>query len=417
MRVAIIGGGISGLLTAHLLRDEVDLAVFEKQDWIGGHSHTVELEEEHGSLSVDTGFIVFNEENYPIFSKLSQELEVETIPAEMSFGVHCEESGLQYNARSFDTLFAQRSNLFSPSFWRMLWEARYCRKSFPKLVEIEDENLSVKEYLQAEGYSNSFIEKMILPLAASIWSSPKSSVEAFPLKLFVTFFKNHGFLGHRRQYHWRTVKGGAKRYVEKLIQGFADSIFKNTSVERVLRRDSRVELYLQDGRRDDFDEVIFACHSDEALKLLGDGATEDEREILSALPYQENEVVLHWDRSLLPRQKKLWASWNYFIPKGEQESVCISYDMSILQSLAGEREYIVTLNQRDRVDEARILGSYEYSHPQFLPGALAAQRGHSIISGKNRSHYCGAYWRYGFHEDGAMSALRVANAFGVSSEG
>ena len=413
MKIAIIGGGISGLLTAYLLREKAEVVVYEKNDWIGGHSHTVHINEEDEQIPVDTGFIVYNETNYPIFTKLLAQLDVKTIATQMSFCVHCERSGLQFNPRSFDTLFAQRGNLLSPSFWRMLWEAKSFRSNFAQLMEIDDEELTVKDYLKSQGYSDMFLEKLILPLAASIWSSPKETVEKFPLKMFVTFFKNHGFLGYRRQYHWRTVLGGSENYVKKLTAPLEGSIRLNSAVAKVVRREDCVEVIGAGGKCESYDQIVFACHSDEALQILADGATEAEREILSALPYQKNDVLLHCDTSILPQEEKLWASWNYFIPKEESAAVCISYDMNILQSLPRKREYLVTLNQRKQIAKEKVLGEYEYSHPQYMPGAMAAQSRHSEISSVNRTHYCGAYWRYGFHEDGAFSAVRVAKALGV----
>jgi predicted NAD/FAD-binding protein len=338
-------------------------------------------------------------------------LGVDSQPSRMTFSVKCEKTGLEYNTHNLNSFFAQRKNLISISFWRMILEIFRFRSRFDHYLETTDEETPLLRTLQEQGFSSRFIDQFITPLGSSLWSADPQRFREFPLRTFVRFFKNHGFLDIRNPFPWRVIRGGSKRYVEKLTAGFTDRIRTNTPVLGIQRFEDRVEVIDQSGERASYDQVILAVHSDQALALLTD-ATPAERDILGAIPYQENDTVLHTDSRILPERRWIWASWNYLIPKERQNRAALTYDMNILQNLDASREFCVTLNRTEAIDPGDIEARFMYHHPVFTTRAPQVQKRHQEISGRNRTHYCGAYWGYGFHEDGVNSALPVARWFG-----
>ena len=417
-KIAIVGSGISGLLSGYLLSRRHDVSVFEAGDEIGGHTATKIVSAPEGQLAVDTGFIVFNDRTYPNFLKLLAQLGVAYQPTEMGFSVACQRTGFEYSGTSFNGIFAQRKNIFNKSHWCMLKEiVRFnaaCTRLYMDNCIPEDQTLG--EYLQLQGYSEKFIHFYILPMVSAIWSSPIGTAAAMPLTFFVRFFHNHGLLTVTQQPQWYTIKGGSHQYLQPLTEKYKDSIYTNCPVLKVKRNSDSVSVATALFGEQLFDEVIFACHSDQALKLLADPSSA-ETEILAAIPYQSNQVVLHSDIRLLPRLRRAWASWNYFLLNhGEADSVsksvALTYNMNILQKLNSATTFCVTVNAGKAIAPEKIYGEYHYSHPMFTRESVAAQARWAEISGVNHTHFCGAYWRNGFHEDGVVSAIRVAEMLG-----
>jgi predicted NAD/FAD-binding protein len=411
MRIAIVGGGISGLATAHLLSREHEVTVFEASDYAGGHTQTHDVPLGGRSWAVDTGFIVFNERTYPNFIRLLDRLGVASQRTVMSFSVVDQRSGLQYRSSNLNSLFAQRRNLLRPAFWRLLTEIFRFNRESAALYGSADMALTLGACLEANGYSRAFIDAFIVPMGAAIWSADPGQFLQFPAAAFVTFFTNHGILNIRDQPKWRVVTGGSRQYVEPLCAPFRDRIRLSTPVAGVRRFEDRVEVSPRGGAPETFDQVVLACHSDQALALLADPSPA-ERELLGAIPYQKNDTVLHTDSSLLPPLPLARASWNCLIPLRPQSSVCLTYWMNLLQSLAAPEEFCVTLNSPGEIREEKVLRRLVYHHPIYSAAAFEAQRRRDEISGVNRTWYCGAYWGYGFHEDGLKSALAVCKGFG-----
>jgi len=406
MKIAIIGTGISGLTAAWHLHREHDLTLFEANDYMGGHTNTVEVEVRGRRYAVDTGFIVFNDWTYPNFIALLKQLGIVSQPTLMSFSVRCERTGLEYNGENLNTLFAQRRNLLRPSFHRMIRDILRFNREAPTLLESE-RDLSLVAWLREGNYSREFTDHYILPMAAAIWSAEPGLMGAMPARFFVRFFNNHGLLSVNDRPQWWVIHGGSRTYVEPLTAPFRDRIRLNCPVEWVRRHPTQVQVKPSGGPAERFDEVIIATHSDQALRLLAD-PTPREREILGAIPYQENEAVLHTDARLLPRRKLAWAAWNYHLPMQPRERVAVTYNMNILQGLDAPDTFCVTLNRSDAIDPASILYRTTYHHPLFTEAGVEAQTHRDEISGVNRTWYCGAYWSYGFHEDGVNSGLAVA---------
>ena len=406
MRIAIIGTGISGLSAAWALHRDHALTLFEAGDYIGGHTHTVDVEVQGRPYAVDTGFIVFNDWTYPQFIELLDQLQVASRPTQMSFSVRCERSGLEYNGETLNTLFAQRRNLFRPAFYRMIRDILRFNREAPALLE-QEQDPSLDAYLRAGRYSREFIDHYILPMAAAIWSAEPALMGQMPARFFVRFFKNHGLLSVRDRPQWRVISGGSRSYVEVLVAPFREHIRLNCPVKWLRRQPGQVEIKPVGGAVEYFDQVIIATHSDQALRLLADPSAQ-EREILGALPYQENDVVLHTDTRLLPQRRLAWAAWNYHLPAQPRDRVAVTYNMNILQGLEAPETFCVTLNRGDAIDPARILYRTTYHHPVFTTAGVQAQARRAEISGVNRTWYCGAYWRNGFHEDGVDSGLAVA---------
>ena len=412
MKIAIIGSGIAGLTCAYLLNRKHDITVFESSDWIGGHTHTVDVEVGGRPYAIDTGFIVFNDWTYPNFIRLLDQLGVASQPTEMSFSVHDPVSGCEYNGHNLNSLFAQRRNLLSPAFYGMLRDIlRFNREA---LFDLEQQHIgadvTLGDYLHQRRYGQRFIDHYIVPMGAAIWSMSLADMLTFPLQFFVRFFRNHGLLAVNDRPQWRVIAGGSRSYIAPLTAGFAERIRLNCPVQRVERDTTGVTLHSPAGA-ERFDKVVFACHSDQALALLADPSPA-EWKILGALRYADNDVVLHTDTRLLPQRKLAWASWNYRLGGPSEQPAAVTYNMNILQGIRSETTFCVSLNQSAAIDPAKILGRYRYAHPQFSLAGVAAQARWQEVYGLRHSYYCGAYWANGFHEDGVVSALRVAQDFG-----
>ncbi|MEM7306975.1 MAG: FAD-dependent oxidoreductase [Planctomycetota bacterium] len=406
MKVAVVGTGISGMVAARRLAEDHDVTVFEAGSYLGGHTNTLDVDEDGRSLAIDTGFIVFNEATYPELCSLLRELDVPWKPSDMSFSVRNDASGLEYNGTSFDGLFAQRTNLLRPRFWRMVRDILRFYREAPEVLEREDDLRTLGEFLERGRYSRSFVDDHLVPMGAAVWSARPDGMHGFPLRFLVQFFKNHGFLQVDDRPQWLVVQGGSRSYVGPLMAPLAGRIHLSTPVVSVRRTPRGVALRTKAGDEALFDRVVLASHSDQSLRMLSD-ATANEREVLGAFGYQRNEAVLHTDASLMPRRRRAWASWNYHVPDPPSELATVTYWMNLLQGLESRRDYFVTLNRSDDIAPEHVLRSITYHHPVFTPEAIDAQRRHDEIDGVNGVHFCGAYWRYGFHEDGVRSALRV----------
>ncbi len=404
MKIAIVGAGIAGNVAAWHLHREHDITVFEAGAHAGGHSHTHELEQAGRRYAVDTGFIVFNDWTYPNFIALLDELGVASQPSSMSFSVRDEASGLEYNGTTLNTLFAQRSNLLRPSFLGMLRDILRFNREAPALLEAPGGELPLGEVLARGGYGRAFVERYIVPMGAAIWSTDPASMQRFPARFFVRFLHNHGMLSVNARPQWRVIRGGSARYVEQLTAPFRDRIRLRTPVESVRRLPGSVIVKARGRDAERFDALFLACHSDQALRLLADPSPA-ERAVLSAIPYQENEAVLHTDTRLLPRKRRAWAAWNYHVLREPGERVALTYNMNILQGLDAPEPYLVTLNRGDQIDPAKVIKRITYHHPQFTPAGVAAQARQAELNGPLNTYYCGAWWRHGFHEDGVVSAL------------
>lgn len=424
--VAVIGSGISGLMTAYLLHNfgksislnnktvDYDVRLFESAGRLGGHTATMDVSHQGRDYVIDTGFIVYNDWTYPNFIRLLGELGINSQKTEMSFSVRCDEEDLEYSGNNLNTLFSQRQNLFKPSFLKMLLLiVRFNRQ----VIEDADNNkiskdITLGEYLTSNSYTGLFTSHYLAPMCAAIWSASTESVLNFPLLFFVNFFKNHGLLSVSSRPQWRVVQGGSRSYIKPMIENFKERIQLDSKIDHVERTNGGVVLHFQSGEKVCFDEVVFACHSDQALRLLSDTSAE-EKNILGAMPYNNNSVVLHTDSKLLPRKERARAAWNYLLSGSAQGSSVLTYDMNILQGIESETTFCVTLNAIDKIDPNTILGEYNYSHPSISLASVNAQQKWNDINGVKNTWFCGAYWGNGFHEDGVVSALRVAEGLGV----
>ncbi|RCV87045.1 NAD(P)/FAD-dependent oxidoreductase [Billgrantia montanilacus] len=413
-RIAVVGSGISGMAAAWYLSQRHTVTLFEAADRLGGHTATVDVALDGRHHAIDTGFIVFNDRTYPHFQRLLTEIGIASQPTEMSFSVHETLLDFEYNGHTLGSLFAQRSNLLSPRFYRLLADIlSFNRRA---LYELESGSLggdmSLGDYLDQAGYGRDFQRRYLLPMGAAIWSASVRDMRTFPALFFLRFFHHHGLLSVNDRPQWYTLVGGSRAYIPALTAPYAERIRLATPVRGIHRGPEGVFIDSRAGR-ERFDQVVLACHADQALALLVD-ATPDERAILAALPYADNDVVLHTDTRLLPRRRRTWASWNYRLDgRGDAARAAVTYNMNILQRLDAEQTFCVTLNDSAAIDPSKVLGRFQYSHPQFSLAGQAAQARHADISGAGlRTHFCGAYWRNGFHEDGVWSALRVARALG-----
>ena len=414
-RIAIIGTGIAGMTVAHHLHRDHDITLFDAADYVGGHTATVDVEHGGKNYAVDTGFIVFNDWTYPNFIALLENLGIEWQWSNMSFSLRCERTELEYNGTSINALFAQRRNILRPSFLRMIRDILRFNERCRALLADERGSLTLGEYLHREGYSRPFVERYIVPMGRAIWSATDRAMLEFPARFFVDFFDRHGFLNVDDRPVWRTVKGGSREYAHKLVAPFRERIRLSTPVRRVRRDATGVALTTAAGDEARFDHVFFACHSDQALAMLED-PSDAERAILAAFPYQANDATLHTDARLLPRRELARAAWNYHLTRSGQERVALTYDMNVLQSIDAPVRFLVTLNRESDIDPATILGRYTYDHPVYTPAAVAAQGERHRVSGVNRTYYCGAYWRYGFHEDGVVSGLWALQDFARATQ-
>lgn len=411
MRIAVVGSGIAGLASAWYLSRSYDVTLFESADRLGGHTHTHDVEIGGRALRVDTGFIVFNLRHYPLLSALFEELGVDSQPTTMSFSVRNEASGLEYNATSLDALFCQRRNLVSPRFWGMLRDLLRFYREAPALLQGEQEGPTLGEYLERHRYGAAFRDDHLVPMASALWSASAVEILSFPARYLVRFMANHQMLQVAGRPEWRVVRGGSDRYVQAMRARWRVRERLSTPVHAVRRDADGVELRLDEGS-ERYDQVVLACHSDQALRLLAD-ADPREREILGAITYQTNDVVLHTDASLLPRRRKAWAAWNAHVPAQTGDRCTVSYCMNLLQGLDTPEPVIVTLNRTQAIDPARILRRMTYHHPLYSHAAVAAQARRDQIQGRRRTWFAGAYWGWGFHEDGIRSAVEVVRALGA----
>ena len=409
VKIAIIGAGIAGNVAAYRLNQKHDITVFEAGAYVGGHTNTVTVEENGRELAVDTGFIVFNDRTYPNFIRLLDEIGQESQASEMSFSVRAEDDGIEYCGTTLNSLFAQRRNLFRKSFYRMVRDILRFNQTVSSDVEHLDEAQLLGSYLRDNGYGREFTDNYLIPMAAAIWSAAPRSILDMPVAFLVRFFANHGLLQIKDRPAWRVIKGGSREYVNKLVAAHRDRIRLNSPVRSIRRTGSRVEIQSASGGRELFDYVFVACHSDQALSLLKD-ATPLERQVLGAIRYQPNEAILHTDSSLMPVRRRAWAAWNYHIPKDATRHVAVTYNMNILQGLETDRQYLVTLNNDQRIDPTKVIRRLQYEHPIYSRESVAAQERQKDIN-CDRTYFCGAYWRNGFHEDGVVSALNALNSF------
>ena len=411
MRIAVIGSGIAGLASAWLLSRAHEVTLFEANDYFGGHTHTHTIELHGQSHAIDTGFIVHNRAHYPLLSRLFDELGVACQPTTMSFSVRNEASGLEYSAASLNALFCQRRNLLSPRFLGMVRDIlRFYRES-PALLRQCDQGPTLADYLAENRYGAAFRDEHLVPMASALWSSPPNRILDFPARYLVQFMANHHMLQTSGRPQWRVVRGGSARYVEALRRRWRVRERANCKVHALQRNPRGVDV-LSIAGRECFDHAVLACHSDQALALLADPCPA-ERSVLGAIPYQSNDVVLHTDASLLPRRRTAWAAWNAHIPREPGDACTVSYCMNLLQGIASREALVVTLNRTHAIDPSRVLRRMRYTHPVYTEATFAAQRRKTAIQGVHRIWYAGAYWGFGFHEDGMRSAVEVARALGV----
>lgn len=409
MKIAIVGSGISGLSCAYYLQQGHEVHVYESDTRIGGHTATVDVALGARRYSIDTGFIVYNDWTYPHFIELMTELGVANQATEMSFAVSDQNTGLEYAGSSINTLFSQRGNFVSPRFWGMIRDIlRFNREAVEDLEQGKiHAATTLGEYLEVHGYREAFINQYLVPMGSAIWSSDTPAMLDFPLQFFVSFFKNHGLLSVTNRPQWRVIEGGSREYLAPLTAGFENNIHCNARITAIVRTDTGATLKFESGIQTHFDHVVLACHSDQALALLEE-PTDIEKDVLGAMTYQANDVVLHTDVKMLPRDRRTWSSWNYLLQRSEQRAV-LTYNMNILQGIDAPETFCVTLNNTAEINPAKILGRFSYDHPVFTLQSVHAQSRWTEINNAN-TWFCGAYWHNGFHEDGVRSGKRVAEA-------
>lgn len=413
-RIAIIGSGISGLTSAYLLHKSHDITVFEANDYIGGHTHTVPVAMDGKQLAVDTGFIVCNDRNYPNFLRFMQQLDVELQPTEMSFSVFNKALNLEYNGHNLNTLYGQRRNLLRPKFHGLVQDILTFNKAARTAAHGQDyEAETLGSFAAALNVGPLFMDNYLLPMVAAIWSCSLEQANQFPLTFFLKFFLNHGLLDIRNRPQWYVLKGGSHAYIEPMTKGFKTQIRLGTAVTTIERSQHCIKVSGADFS-EEFDQVIMACHSDQALRLLST-PTASEQKILGAIAYQDNDVILHTDASIMPRRQRCWASWNFLAGDSDRhEAAKVTYSMNILQGLQTSRPLLVSLNAREHIAPETVLQQFTYAHPVYSTEAMAAQQQREKICGTDRIHYCGAYWYNGFHEDGVRSALDVGKRFNLT---
>jgi uncharacterized protein len=408
----VVGAGVSGLVAAYVLQRAHEVVVFEGQQRPGGHAHTVRVDTSDQTYHLDTGFVVFNDRNYPGFQRLLEVLGVPSRPSRMSFSVSAVEEDFEYAATSPSGLYARRAHLVSPGFQRMVLEVPRFQRLARALLAGDDHNISLREWLVQHNFSRLFVERLIVPQAAAVWSADPRHMWSFPARFLAQFFANHGMLGLRDRPAWHTITGGSEQYVRALSGRLREPTRLNSPVAKISRDQNGVLVAAAGQPLQRFDHVVIATHSDQALALLGD-ASERERELLSKIAYQENEVVLHTDRRLLPRRRRAWASWNYHLLRDPPPASTVTYWLNNLQGLESDREFCVTLNRSEAIDPSRVIKTMRYAHPVFTPEGVAARQVSERDWRVSRTHFCGAYWGWGFHEDGLQSALTVCKRFGL----
>jgi predicted NAD/FAD-binding protein len=403
VRIAIIGTGIAGLTAAHLLHAEHELTVFEADDHVGGHTNTIRVDTDEGTWDIDTGFIVLNDRNYPRFEALLDELGVARQPTNMSFSVSAEDEDFEYSSHGVRGLIAQPTNLARPRFLAMVADYVRFNRAARRLLDDPGDDRSLRAFLDDERFTRWFIDRLLVPQAAAVWSADPEHMWSFPARFLAEFFAHHGMLSLLGRPRWATIAGGSHRYVAALTAPFADRIRTRAPIVAVTRHPTHVEVVPAGDAPEEFDEVVIAAHADDALAMLTDPSP-SEAEVLGAFSYQPNEAVLHTDRSLLPRRRAAWSAWNYHLPSRPRSRCAVTYYMNHLQSLDADRPFCVTLNRTAAIDPDKIIRAIPYAHPVYTRASMAAQERHAQISGVDRTHYCGAYWSWGFHEDGVVSA-------------
>ncbi len=413
-RIAVVGAGVSGLVAAYVLAQRHEVVVFEAEACAGGHAHTITVDDPAGPVALDTGFLVFNPSHYPLFSRLLDRVGIASQATEMSFSVRDDRSGLEWaGSPSLNSVFGQRRNLLRPSFWRMLADIVAFGRDGRRIAADPDEDRDVATFATERGYSRAFVERYLLPLGASLWSCPENAFARFPIRFVAEFLHHHHMLDLTGRPPWRSIPGGSRRYVEALCERSAARLHLATPVHAIARRDDGVAVTTADSTQR-FDEVVLAVHADQALELLGEDADATERDILAAFPYQVNDAVVHCDTSVLPRQRRCWAAWNHWRPADDRGGISVTYNLNRLQRLDARHTWCVTLNAGAAVDPSRIAARLRYHHPMFTRDRRSAQARHDELIRHRGVSYCGAYWGFGFHEDGVRSACAVAAAFGES---
>lgn len=410
-RLAIIGTGIAGMGCGHLLHSRYELTCFEQNDYIGGHTNTITVDENGRLVHMDTGFMVFNYETYPQLCKLFEEIKAPVKKTDMSFSVQHVPTGLEYCGSGLSGLFAQRRNILNIRYIKMLMEiARFNKESVSILDDPQYESYSLGQYIRAFGFSDDMLWKYLVPMSSAVWSTPMEQMLDFPAVTLIRFFKNHGFLGLNTQHQWYTLQDGSQSYRELLIRPFRDRIEVNHPVQKVTRREGRVQLYLRDGQMREFDKVVFACHADQALRLLADAGNEETR-LLSAFKYQKNTATVHTDESVMPNTRKTWSSWNYRIDiRNDALLPSTIYWMNSLQHVSDKKNYFVSINALPgSVDAGKIIREIEYEHPLFDVAAIEAQKNLHRLNEKGPAYFCGSYFKYGFHEDAYASAVSLCS--------
>lgn len=411
MKIAVVGSGVGGLSTAWLLARQHEVVVYEAEDWPGGHAHTVDVEVEGRAVAVDTGFIVFNHRTYPLFCRMLAELGVAEKPSSMSFSAHIESSGVEYNAADLSRLFVQRRNLLRPSFWSMLRGIHRFYREARELLGEGSAEIPLGRYLEENGYSDSFVEDHLVPMASAIWSTDRARMMEFPASFLVRFFEHHGFLELRERPTWYTVEGGSRAYVARIADFLGERIRLNEPVRAVRRTSAGVEV-VSASDTEVFDQCVLATHGDISRRLLVN-PTDAEAALLAPIEYRDNSVVLHTDAAVMPRRRAAWASWNAHVGRDRGAPPTLTYWMNLLQGIPVETPVLLTLNRDDEIAPERVLGRWNYAHPVFTPEAVAAAERLDEVQGRDRIWFAGAGWGYGFHEDGARSGVRIARALGV----
>lgn len=406
LRIAVIGTGIAGNVAAAKLSPAHDITVFEAANYVGGHANTVELKDGPFNIALDTGFLVFNDRTYPEFVKLLDELGVRSLASDMSFSVQCDDGKIEYCGSTLNSLCAQRRNIARPKFQRMVRQILRFNREAKSIASENCCDATLAEFLARNNYSDEFINWYLIPMGAAIWSAKSADMRNVPMLFLARFFENHGLLDLKNRPQWKTIAGGSRSYVERLVAGHKDKICLNSKVVEVERRSDSVRVTLESGARKSFDHVLLACHSDDALRMISDPHPL-ERSTLRAFEYQKNDAILHTDRSLMPSRRLAWAAWNHHSTERDDGRVGVTYYLNKLQHLPCTTDFFVSLNSAGRIAPEHVLKSIEYDHPVFSRASIDAQRNHRRINGLNRTWYCGAYWGNGFHEDGVVSALRT----------
>ena len=410
MKIAIIGAGISGLTAAYILSKKHSVTLYEKNNYLGGHANTIQVTEKNRTLAIDTGFIVFNHINYPNLSKIFSNLNVQIEDSDMSFSVHNEKTDLEYNGSSISKIFSQKKNIFNINFLLMLNDIlKFNKNSSTILSAPYSDKITVKEFIEGNNYKKDFVENYLIPLGSSLWSCPKDKFMNFSILFVIEFLHNHCMLVINDRPIWKTVKGGSKEYIKKMLLDSKNLEIIKKPVTKVVRNINEVLIYT-DNNKSYFDEVILGCHPDQALNLVKN-LDSSEKEILKPFKYEINRTFLHTDTTVLPNNKEIWASWNYRIPVNNQEKVMVTYNINKLQNIDSENTYCVSLNLDSKINQKKIINEFEYEHPIFFPGIAEYQAQHKSLIRNNRISYCGAYWGYGFHEDGVNSALKVCESY------